>query len=228
MSRYFLLTVGGSALAASGVLGLLGGVLHPVVDGQSHSAASMTAAAGALAYPLLYGGAILLMVGLPAVYGWLAPRLGALGLVGFGAYFVGNALSAQSHLVVEGFVARDVVGTRPDLVPADGTIIAAPSFALLQVVGGLVFVGGVLLTGVALVRRGAGVPRWIGAAFVLSALGVLLPLPEAPVLTGLQVELFEAVATVGLGVIAVRAARALGRDAGEARPASDRLAVTAS
>jgi hypothetical protein len=198
-----LLTLGGAALALSGITGLAGGLLHPVVDGQSHSAASITAPGGPPAYLLLYGGAILLMLGLPAVTAWLAPRVGLLGVAGLTLYFVGNALSAQSHLVVEGFVAREV----PQAIPDDGSIIASGSFLLLQVVGGLVFVAGVLLTGIALLRRGSGVPWWIGAAFVLSALGVLVPLPEAPVLTGLQVELFEAVGTVGLGVLAIRAAR---------------------
>jgi hypothetical protein len=201
-----LLILGGAALAASGITGLAGGMLHPVVDGQSHSAASLAAGGGPPAYALLYGGAILLMLGLPAVTAWLADRVGVLGLVGLTFYFVGNALSAQSHLVVEGFVARELAGV-PGVVPDDGSIVAAPSFALLQVVGGLVFVAGVLLTGIALLRRSAGVPWWVGAAFVASAIGVLIPLPEAPVLTGLQVELFEAIGTVGLGVLAIRAAR---------------------
>lgn len=201
-----LLALGGTALAASGITGLAGGMLHPVVDGQAHSAASLEASGGPPAYALLYGGAILLMVGLPAVTAWLADRVGVLGLVGLTLYFLGNALSAQSHLVVEGFVARELAGV-PGVVPADGSIVAAPSFALLQVIGGLVFIGGVLLTGTALMRRGAGIPRWVGAAFVASAVGVLIPLPEAPVLTGLQVEFFEAIGTVGLGVLAIRAAR---------------------
>jgi hypothetical protein len=206
VTRRLVHLLGAGALAASGIAGLAGGVLHPVVDGESHSAASMTAPGGPPAYLLLYGGAVLLMLGLPAAYAWLAPRVGVLGLAGFGLYMIGNALSAQSHLVVEGFVARELAGRAPELVPADGSILDAPAFGALQVVGGLVFVAGVLLAGVALLVH-APVPRWIGAAFVLSALGVLVPLPEAPVLTGLQVELFEAVGTVGLGIAMVLAAR---------------------
>lgn len=207
ITRTTLLTLGGVALALSGVTGLAGGMLHPVVDGQSHSVASITGPGGPVAYGLLYGGAILLMLGLPAVAGWLAPRIGLLGMAGLTLYFVGNALSAQSHLVVEGFVARELAGRFPQIVPPDGSIVAAPSFATLQVIGGLVFVAGVLLTGIALLRRSSGIPWWVGAAFVLSAVGVLVPMPEAPVLTGLQVELFEMVGTVGLGLLAVRAAR---------------------
>lgn len=206
VTRRLVHTLGAVALGASGVAGLAGGVLHPVVEGQSHSVASMTAAGGPPAYLLLYGGAILLMLGLPAAYAWLAPRVGLLGLAAFGLYTIGNALSAQSHLVVEGFVARGIVGRHPDLVPADGTILDAPAFVDLQVVGGLVFVAGVLLVGVALLVH-RPVPPWIGVAFVLSALGVLVPLPEAPVLTGLQVELFEAIGTVGLAVTMITAIR---------------------
>ncbi|MEJ2890478.1 hypothetical protein [Actinomycetospora aeridis] len=220
VTRRLVHTLGAVALGASGVAGLAGGMLHPVVEGQSHSVASMTAEGGPPAYLLLYAGAVLLMLGLPAAYARLAPRVGLLGLAGFGLYMTGNALSAQSHLVVEGFVARDIVGTRPDLVPADGTILAAPSFVTLQTVGGLVFVAGVLLVGVALIVH-APVPRWIGVAFVLSALGVLVPLPEAPVLTGLQVELFEAIGTVGLAVAVLRAPRRVA-------PAAERAPVLAA
>jgi hypothetical protein len=207
ITRTTLLGLGGAALALSGLTGLAGGMLHPVVDGQSHSVASITGPGGPLAYALLYGGAVLLMLGLPAVAAWLAPRVGILGLAGFTLYFVGNALSAQPHLVVEGFVARDLAGRFPQIVPPDGSIVASPSFAMLQTVGGLVFVAGVLLTGIALLRRSSGIPWWVGAAFVLSAVGVLVPLPEAPILTGLQVELFEMVGTVGLGLLAIRASR---------------------
>ncbi|HSK58450.1 MAG TPA: hypothetical protein VK935_05280 [Actinomycetospora sp.] len=206
VSRRLVHVLGAAALGLSGLAGLAGGVLHPVVDGQSHSAASLTAPGGPPAYLLLYGGAVLLMLGLPAAYAWLAPRTGLLGLAGFGLYMIGNALSAQSHLVVEGFVARELAGRAPELVPADGTILDAPSFAGLQVVGGLVFVAGVLLVGVALLVHRPVSPG-IGAAFVLSALGVLVPLPEAPILTGLQVELFEAVGTVGLAVAMIGAVR---------------------
>lgn len=130
-----------------------------------------------------------------------------LGTLGFGLYFLGNALSAQGHLVVEGLVAPAIARAAPELVPDDGSILAAPGFALLQMVGGLVLLAGLALTGVALMRT-AGVPRWIGAAALAGAVLLFVPLPEAPVLSGLHVELLRGIAVAGLGVVMIREVRA--------------------
>ena len=186
---------------------LAGGVAHPVVDGNAHSVASLLAPGSPWAQLSIYAGALALMMGLPAAWGWFAPRAGVLGTLGFGLYFLGNALSAQGHLVVEGLVAPAIARAAPELVPDDGSILAAPGFALLQMVGGLVLLAGLALTGVALLRT-AGVPRWIGAAALAGALLLFVPLPEAPVLSGLHVELLRGIAVAGLGVVMIREVRA--------------------
>lgn len=206
MDRLRLLALGGHALIASFVLSLAGGLAHPVVDGNAHNVASLTAPGSPWGQILIYAGALLLMFGLPAAYAWLAPRVGALGFVGFSLYFLGNAVSAQGHLVVEAFVAPEIARRAPELVPADGSIVDAPLFALVQVVGGLVFVAGLLVIGVALLRSGAA-PRWIGSAFVIAAVLAVTPLPEAPILSGLQIELARGLAVAGLGVLMLRRAR---------------------
>lgn len=195
-------------LVASFVLSLAGGVLHPIVDGSSHSVDSMLAPLSPEAQLLIYAGAILLMLGLPGIYLWFREPLGRLGFAGLLLYFVGNALSAQSHLVVEAFVGPTLAadpGAR-HLVPDDGSIVASGSFVALQVVGGLVLVGGMLLTGVALLR-GRGLPTWLGAFLVLGALATFVPLPEVPVLTGLLIEVPRGLTVAALGVMVLRSLR---------------------
>ncbi|GAA2542574.1 hypothetical protein [Pseudonocardia hydrocarbonoxydans] len=206
MDRLRLLSLGGHALIASFVVSLAGGLAHPVVDGDAHSVASLTAAASPYAQILIYVGALLLMFGLPAAYAWLAPHVGRLGFAGFSLYFLGNAVSAQGHLVVEAFVAPEIARRAPELVPDDGSILDAPLFATVQVVGGLVLVAGLVVLGVALLRTPV-VPRWIGIASIVAGVLAVTPLPEAPVLSGLQIELARGLAVAGLGVLMIRRAR---------------------
>jgi hypothetical protein len=203
--RNNLYRLSGGALIGSFVLSLAGGMAHPVVDGESHSVAALTAPASPYAQLLIYAGALLLMLGLPAAYVYLAPHVGRIGMAGLIGYFVTNALSAQGHLVVEAFVApaiaRDPAARH--LIPDDGSIVASTSFASLQMVAGLAFMVSLLLIGIGLLRSGGFVPAWVGVVTVAGALLLAVPLPEAPVLTGLQVELARGlmVATIGLGMI---------------------------
>lgn len=208
MNPRTLYRISAVSLLASFVLSLAGGVLHPIVDGQSHSVASLLAPMSPGAQMLIYAGAIALMVGLPGAYLWFRPVLGRIGFAGFGLYFLGNALSAQSHLVVEGFVAPAVAsdpGAR-HLVPANGSIIDSPPFLLLQVVGGLVLVAGMLLIGIALLRA-RGLPTWLGAFLVLGAVATTVPFPEVPGLTGLLIELPRGLTVGVLGVLVLRSLR---------------------
>ena len=158
-----LYRLSGAALIGSCILSLAGGMAHPVIDGQAHSVAALTAAASPWAQLSLYVGALLLMLGLPGMYLWVRPGVGVLGLIGIGLYFVSNATSAQSHLIVEAFVGPTIAANPATafLVPDDDSIFAANSFATLQVVAGLIFILSLLIMGIALVRARA-VPRWIG------------------------------------------------------------------
>jgi hypothetical protein len=196
-------------LIGSFVLSLAGGLAHPVVDGESHSVAALLAGRSPWAQYLIYAGALLLMLGLPGGYLWLRERgLGVLGLVGVVGYLVGNALSAMSHLVVEGFVAPTIAadpGARP-LIGTEGEIVDAPAFVALQVAGGLVLVLSLLVLAVALLRA-PGVPRWIGGVLLAGSLLLLVPLPERPVLTGLVVELPRGLTVAAIGVLVLRGLR---------------------
>ena len=208
MTSAQLRTLSGYALVAAAVLCLAGGLLHPIVDGHAHSAEAVLGSTGHLSAAALLAGTLLLVLGLPAVYGWLAPRLGVLGLIGYLAYTAGNLLSAMTHVLVNAFIAPEVARRAPELISHQDMIIDAPAFAAEQVATGMLYLAGLLLFGIALLRSGA-VPRWVGALGVAGALLVLVPLPVLPVVTALQVELARGLMAAALGVLAVRSARAV-------------------
>ena len=214
MSRNLLYVLGGLALVGSALISLAGGVLHPVIGGHAHSAAALTAPLTPAAQLLIYTGALLLMAGLPVALMWLAPNLNPVGVVGFVLYFLGNSLSAQSHLVVEGFVAPEIARRSPGLIPPDDAILDIAAFRLLQTVGGLVLLAGLLLMGIGLLTvRGGVLPRWTGVPAVTGALLLLVPvIPQAPVLTGLVVELPRGLTVAVVGIAMIRAHRAASAD----------------
>jgi hypothetical protein len=206
--RNHLYRLSGAALIGSFVLSLAGGMAHPIVDGRSHSAASLIAPASPYAQLLIYAGAVLLMLGLPAAFVYLAPHVGKIGMIGLVGYFLGNATSVQGHLVVEAFVAPAIARdpAAQHLIADDGTIIASGSFAAFQMAGGLIFMVSLLLIGVGLLRSRV-VPKWIGVLAAGGALLLAVPLPETPVLTGLQIEFARGLTVAAIGVLMIRAAR---------------------
>jgi hypothetical protein len=205
VNAFTLRRLSGMAAIAAGPLCVIGGLLHPIEDGHAHSPE-------ALVQPHLLGssalltGTVLLLLALPGVYGWIAPRAGRLGLVGFVLYFLGNLLSAIPHLVLMGFAASHLAEHDPGMVSEHDAVIAAPAFETEQLVSGLGLVLGLLIFGIALVRA-KGLPRWLGWAGIAGAVAVFAPLPVLPVVTGLQIELLRGAMLIGLGVIAVRSAR---------------------
>lgn len=206
MQPLALRRLSGLALIAAGPLCLLGGILHPVVDGNAHDASALLTdhAAGSLA---LLAGETLLLLGLPGVYGWLAPRLGVTGLVGFVLYAVGNLLNAIPHLVIMGFAGRHLAEEHPEALSEHDVILAGSAFEAEQVVTGLAFIVGLLLFGIALLRA-HGLPRWIGGLTVAGAIAPFVPLPATEVVTGVQIELLRGAAVVVLGLLAVRSVTA--------------------
>lgn len=202
MDTHTLRRLSGLALILAGPLCILGGVLHPVVDGHAHDVQALTTdhAVGSVA---LLAGEVLLLLGLPAVYGWLAPRLGITGLVGFVLYVLGNMLNAVPHLVIMGFAGDYLAEHHPDALSEQDVILAAPAFEAEQIVTGIMFLVGLLLFGIALTRA-AGLPRWIGVAAILGAILPFMPLPMAEVVTGIQIETARALAVMALGYLAWR------------------------
>lgn len=205
MTPTTLYRLSAAALVLSFVTSLLGGVLHPVIDGQSHSIEVFLAPRSPEAQYLIYLGALFLMLGLPGAYLFFREELGRLGFVGFVGYMLGNALSAMSHLVVEAFVAPTLAAD-PDghrLISDQGEIFDGSAFVTLQVAGGLIFVLSLLIIGVALIRA-QGIPTWIGVFLFVGTLPLLVPFPELPGLTGVVVELPRGLMVASLGVLMLR------------------------
>lgn len=206
MEYHTLRRLSGIALVLAGPLCLLGGLLHPVVDGHAHDAEALLAdhAAGSTALLL---GEMLLVLGLPGVYAWLAPRLGVTGLVGFVLYVVGNVLSAIPHLVIMGFAGHTLAAEHPEAISDSDMILPGSAFAAEQIATGLMFMVGLLLLGIALLRSRT-LPKWIGIVGIVGAAAPFLPLPVVPVLTGVQIELLRGGLVVVLGVLAIRSVSA--------------------
>ena len=131
MSTTTLTRLSGLALIAAFALTLTGGILHPVIGGDSHAVLAIDPATSALVGP---GGAI------------------------------------------------------PSSAP----------FAVLQEIGGLVYMLGLVVLGIA-VFRSRVMPRWTGVLMAASPIFLLLPIPEAPVLSGLLIELPRGFAVAGMG-----------------------------
>lgn len=202
MNHLTLRRLSGAAAIAAGPLCILGGVLHPVENGQGHNVEALLTPHDLSSYALLLG-TVLLLLGLPGVYSWLALRLGKLGLIGYLLYFVGNILSAIPHLVIMGFVASGLAHEHPDMISAQDMILAAPAFEAEQLVSALGLIAGLLIFGVALLR-GQGVPRWIGWSAVLGAVLQFAPIPAMPFISGVQIELLRGAMLVGIGFLVVR------------------------
>ena len=190
----------GLALIAAFALALTGGILHPVIGGESHAASSLAQPLFPTAHLLVFLGEICLLMGLPGLYASIAPRTGLVGLLGFVLYFVANATLASFIPAYEAFIVP-VLAAEPatsGLVAPSGAIPSSEPFALLQGVGGIVYMVGLVLLGIAVLRSRV-MPRWTGALMAAAPIFLLLPVPEAPVLTGLLIELPRGLAVAGIG-----------------------------
>lgn len=200
MSTTTLTRLSGLALMATFALALTGGILHPVIGGDSHAAPSLAQPLFPTAHLLVFLGEICLLFELPGLYASIAPRTGLLGLFGFVLYFFANATLASFVTAYEAFIVP-VLAADPAtsaLVAPGGAIPSSAPFAVLQGVGGLVYMLGLVLLGIAVFRSGV-MPRWMGALMAASPIFLLVPVPEAPVLTGLLIELPRGLAVAGMG-----------------------------
>ena len=200
MTNATLARLSGLALMAAFLLSLTGGLLHPIVEHQSHSVASMSQSAFPVAHVLVFLGGAFLLIGLPGLYARIAPTAGILGLVGFALYFLANATIVQGLAAHEAFVAP-VLATDPSaggVLEPDGALAASAPFALLQGAGGIALMLGMLLLGISIVRSRV-FPAWAGALLALAPVLLLVPVPETPVLTGLLIEGPRGLAAAAVG-----------------------------
>jgi hypothetical protein len=197
--------LGGAALTFGGLACVVGGTLHPIVDGDAHSVQALHGAGAPWAQILLAVGTTLLLLGLPVMYAWLAPRIGIVGLVGVIAYTVGNLVTATGHLTVELFVAYPFAHdpATAGFIADDDTMLGTTAFAMLNTVGGLVMLGGMGLLGASLIRHRA-VPLWIGVLTVVGMLGFMVPIPAVEGISGFIYEAPRGVAVIAIGVLMIR------------------------
>jgi hypothetical protein len=200
MSSTTLIRMSGLALILAFALSLAGGMLHPVIEGESHGAFALAHPGFPAAHLLVFLGEVFLLLGLPGLYARIAPSTGILGLAGFALYFFASATLASFFSAYEAFVAP-VLAADPatrELVASGGAIPASVPLAVLQGVGGPALMLGMLLLGIAVFRSGA-LPRWSGVLLAVAPILLLLPVPEAPVLTGLLIELPRGLAVAAMG-----------------------------
>lgn len=200
MSNATLERLSGLALIAAFALSLAGGLLHPIVGHESHSAASISHPGFPVAHLLVFLGGAFLLIGLPGLYARIAPRAGILGLVGFALYFLANATIVQGFAAYEAFVAPVLAADRATsgALEPDGALAASAPFALLQGLGGAALMLGMLLLGVSIVRSRV-FPVWTGALLAAAPVLLLVPVPETPVLTGLLIEAPRGLAVAAIG-----------------------------
>ena len=210
MTSQTLRRLSGIALVLAGALCLLGGMLHPGIDGHAHDAEALLSDHMPGSVALLVG-ELLLILGLPGVYGWLAPRLGVTGLVGFVLYVLGNALNAIPHLVIMGFAGHELAEHHPEVIADGDMILPGAAFEAEQIATALMFLLGLVLLGIAIVCA-TGLPRWVGVLGVAGAALPFFPLPVAPVVTGVQIELLRGAFVAVLGVLAIRSLRTVPSD----------------
>ncbi|NIL76454.1 hypothetical protein RhoFasB10_02575 [Rhodococcus sp. B10] len=201
-----LYRLSGVSVIVAFVLNLIGGTLHPVVGGWAHSVEALSAPFNPYAQYFLLIGTLLQFLGLPAVYVWVSKKAGLLGLIGFVLYFFSSMLVILPHLTVEAFVSVPIA-KGPEvahfLIPDDDSLFAAPAFQSLQMIAGIAFMASMLLMGISLLRSRA-VPVWISVVMILGALVLFVPLPQAPVLTGLVIEIPRGLAIAAIGVLMLK------------------------
>jgi hypothetical protein len=171
-----LLRLAGLPLTVGGIIGAIVVAIHPheltdPIDGPVHLA--------------LFCGALLVLLGWPAVLARQSGRIGILGPPGFVLVFIGLAFDDITHSVLEFSVVPVLASdpsTRPLLSPDSATTAALMHgpFGLMMVLGLPLIVLGLVAFGVATLRAGA-LPRWPAVMHLVSAVTLVVMLVVPPV-----------------------------------------------
>jgi hypothetical protein len=170
------------AAALSGLLYITIQFIHP-----SDEVASLTTQTWVTVHILSLTMAVLGMVGLTGIYLRQSRQLGLLGLIGyvmFGLFFVLQSAFNFAEAFIAPLLVADAPQVAEDFVGLFGEHAAVTDLgplALLPAVGGVLYAGGALLFGIAIVRarvlsRGAGI-LLLAAAAATPVVGVLLSHP---------------------------------------------------
>jgi hypothetical protein len=150
-------------LAAGGLLLVVATVLHPsqetpVTILETEVRLVSSHAVGVVSY-------VLILLGLPALYGAESQRMGRLGLTGFLMTFAGTALLAISSMF--GFLAPVLAAQAPATIDEIGLYLPVVVFNGFAAVG---FMTGFVILGMAVaVARSRVFPRWSGILMAVGA-----------------------------------------------------------
>jgi hypothetical protein len=172
----------GAAIAAalSGLTYIVIQFIHP-----ADVVASLSTQTWVTVHILSFGMAVLGMIGLAGIYLRQVRQSGVLGLLGylaFGFFFVLQAAFNFAEAFIAPLLVADAPQLAVDFVGLFGRYPAVTDLgplAALPLVGGVLYVGGALLLGIAIIRarvlsRGAGI-LLIAAAAITPVAGALLP-----------------------------------------------------
>jgi hypothetical protein len=156
-----LLRWSGLALVAGGLLLAVASVLHP---SRETTATILQAEVRLVAAHVLFTlSSLLVLLGLPGLYGAESERMGRLGLAGFLAAFTGTALVAVSGNF--GFLAPVLAAKSPQTIDAINAYLPVVAFNVVAFVG---FVVGFVLFGMAMAKT-ATLPRSSGMLVAVGA-----------------------------------------------------------
>jgi len=161
LSLATLLRWSGLALVAGGLLLAVASVLHP---SRETTATILQAEVRLVAAHVLFTlSSLLVLLGLPGLYGAESVRMGRLGLAGFLAAFTGTALVAVSGNF--GFLAPVLAAKSPQTIDAINAYLPVVAFNVVAFVG---FVVGFVLFGMAMAKT-ATLPRASGTLVAVGA-----------------------------------------------------------
>jgi hypothetical protein len=172
----------GAAVAAAlaGLAYIVIQFIHP-----ADVVASLSTQRWAIVHYLSFGEAVLAIIGVSGIYLRQVRKFGVLGLVAYGMFalfFILQAAFNFAEALIAPLIAADAPQLAVDIVGLFGRYPAVSDLgplAALPLVGSLLYVGGALLFGVAIIRarvlsRGAGILLIVAAAITPVA-GALLP-----------------------------------------------------
>lgn len=179
----------GTALVLGGALSIAGYVLTGTLFGSGDDRFTKTLFTPV--YSLALAGAILTLIGLPAILDAHGERAARLTLVGYVGTFAALAMFNLGEGVIEGFV-------KPYFMNHGGVIPDAPtSLGVYFLIASLLVIVGLGSLGVAVIRAGV-FPSWVGvlliAAVPLSFVGQSLP---GPLVETADYLMFIALITIG-------------------------------
>jgi hypothetical protein len=189
-----LIRLSGLAAIVAGALLLVGDLLSLATESENRSEAATTAPF-VFTFLLYLIGTVLLLVGLVGLYIRQSEASGILGLVGFAAAFLGEAL-VLGAVWTELFVAPFLANAAPAVLDAGPTGTLAVGFILTFALGAL----GWLLFGLAALRARV-YPRAAAIALMVGAVISFLPIPASGIVLNAVVAWLGFTLLTGTGAV---------------------------